>query len=171
MSYADMLAKGEKITTCNNKGCTYRLIESAKPLFKCLGYSATEGGTAGIVIGFMVNNEALGEYTAVTGKTVKYGVFAALRDKLGNGEIFDENGATASGVVSAEIYGSEFAVFTLKITGFTEEQKDLKLAIGAYVCVTGNGAAEYSYLQADKPLEGEAYSYISYKDVASINHN
>ena len=48
----------------------------------------------------------------------------------------------------------------------SHNQKDIKLAMGAYVAVTDGEATEYSYLQADTPLENEKYSFVSYNDVA-----
>ncbi len=139
---------------------------SAPALFTCLGYSAPEFGAKGIAVGFTVNNGAITEYQTVTGKAVRYGVFAVLQDRLDGNEIFGEDGVASDGVISADITNHEFAAFELKIVGFTDEQKDTRLAMGAYVCVTGGEAIEYSYMQDDTKGETvNGYTFVSYNDV------
>ena len=141
--------------------------QKASALFTCLGYSAPEDGRGGIAIGYTVNNEAITEYEEVTGKTLKYGVFAVLKDKLGDNDVFDKNGVAANGVLGAEIKNCEFAAFELKIVGFTDNQKDIKLAMGAYVAVTDGETTEYSYMQGGTPLENEKYCFVSYNDIVN----
>ncbi|MBQ8146525.1 MAG: leucine-rich repeat domain-containing protein, partial [Clostridia bacterium] len=128
---------------CQSEGCTYyEKLEDAEALFNCSGYSAPEYGADGIAIGFTVNNAAIAEYEA-TGKTLKYGVFAVLKDKLGTNDVFGGNGEAADGVISAEITNYSFVAFDLKVIGFTDTQKDTKLAMGAYVAVTNGETTEY----------------------------
>jgi hypothetical protein len=64
----------------------------------------------------------------ITAKTVRYGVFVATQNKLGENPIFDANGNVTSGVISAEITIKSFDLFELKVSGFTDEHKDEKLA-------------------------------------------
>jgi hypothetical protein len=112
-----------------------------------------------------VNNKAIAEYKEITGADVKYGVFAASFDKLGNGDIF-ENGTANANAICAEINTTEFAVFDLKITGFADAQKDALLALGAYVAVTKDGAAEYSYMQDETKGERVGnYIFASYNNI------
>ena len=158
---------GSKIVYCTNEGCTHSVTTEASALFTCLGYSASENGTGGIVIGFAANDEAITEYEEITGKTIKYGVFAVLQDRLGNNDVFSKDGTTAEGVVNADITNYEFAVFELKIVGFTDNQKDAKIAMGAYVAVTDGETTEYSYMQGRTPAEGDNYYYVSYNDVVT----
>ena len=139
--------------------------EVAPALFTCRGYSAPENGTGGIAIGFYVNNAAIAEYEEATDKTLKYGVFVVLKDRLGNNDVFGEDGTAAEGVINAEITNYEFVAFELKIVGFTDTQKDVKLAMGAYVAVTDGETTEYSYMQGDEPNENEKYCFVSYKDI------
>jgi len=162
VSYAE---KGTKTVKCTNEGCTYSATEEMPALFICLGYSAPENGTGGIAIGFTVNNEAIAEYEEVTGKTLKYGVFAVLQDRLGNNDVFADDGTAAEGVINAEITNYEFAAFELKIVGFADTQKDTKLAMGAYVAVTDGKTTEYSYMQGGEPNENEKYCFVSYNDI------
>lgn len=166
VEYASYLSTGSKITFCNNPGCTYKVVEETDALFRCLGYSASEDGHGGIAIGYTVNNEVIAEYTSITGKSLKYGVFAVLKDKLDGGDIFGENGAT-EGVVSAEILNCEFVAFEIKVTGFMDTQKDVLFAVGAYVEVTDKESTVYSYMQDGTPTAGEKYCFVSYNSVCA----
>ena len=160
--YASM---GMLTYSCTNEGCVFEISEELNPLFSCLGYSAPENGRGGIAVGFIVNNEAIKEYTEATGKALKYGVFAVSQEKLGDNDIFDDDGVAADGVINAEIKNVDFAAFELKIVGFTETQKDAKLALGAYVAVMDGEATEYSYMQSGTPAENEKYCFASYNDI------
>ena len=165
IAYIDFTKTGYKTLICEK--CYAEVItEEAAALFTCLGYSAPNYGNGGIAIGFTVNNKAIAEYEEATGKTLKYGVFAVLKDSLGENDIFGENGTVANGVINAEISRRDFAAFELKIIGFTDDQKDTKLAMGAYVAVTHGDATEYSYMQVGTPGEGEKYCFVSYNDIA-----
>ena len=155
--------------TCQN-GCGKSITNEEKtiaPLFVCIGYSAPENGKGGIAVGYAVNGEAVAKFTRVTGKSLNYGVFAVLQEKLGNGNIFGADGEVVSGAISAEVSKFGLSVFEIKIVGFDEEQKDVKLAIGAYVAVTDGEVVEYSYLQAGTPNEGDKYCFVSYNDIVS----
>lgn len=166
ISYADFSKLGTKTTKCLNAGCPLNDTpdtEDTPALFNCLGYSAPEDGRGVLAIGYTINNEAIKEYKAITGKAIKYGVFAVLKDNLGDGDVFDESGKAIANAVTAEISGDNLVSFEFKITGFKDGNKDLKLAMGAYVALT---ATEYSYMQFGTPNEGEKYAFVSYYDVA-----
>ena len=156
---------GIKLTSCTNPGCGYEEASSVEAIFVCLGYSAPENGNGGIALGFTVNNVAIAEYEEITGKTLKYGVFAVSQNRLGDNDVFAEDGTVAEGVINAEITNYEFAAFELKIIGFTDEHKDTKFAMGAYVAVTEGEETEYSYMQAGTPNANEKYCFVSYNDV------
>ena len=160
------MANGKKTGDCKNAGCTFTCEEILEPLFTCLGYSTPMDGRGALAIGYTINNEAIKEYEKVTGKTLKYGVYAVLKDKLGTDDIFDENGKANTNAVTAEVSGDNYVAVEFKITGFTDTYKDLKLAMGAYVITSDGESAEYSYLQGDTPNEGEKYFFVSYNDVA-----
>ena len=157
--------------------CVYSTCEScgnrdttviAEALFNCLGYSASENGNGGISLGFTVNNKAIADYKEATGVDIKYGVFAASFDKLQGGDIF-VNGVANENAICAEIKATEFTAFDLKITGFTEEQKGTKLALGAYVAVTNGENTEYSYMQdSTKGTTSGKYCFASYNDILGI---
>ena len=146
--------------------CDYAVTEEAPALFVCNGYSVPEDGKDGIAIGYTINVEAIKEYEKASGKNLKYGVFAVLKDKLGENDIFDKDGKAIANAVVAEVSSNNYVAVEFKITGFTDEYKDLKLAMGVYVITTDDEGSEYSYLQGGEPNEGEKYFFVSYNDVA-----
>ena len=79
--------------------------------------------------------------------------------------MLDENGELTNGALGTEIRNKAFDAFEIKVTGLNESQKDVLLAIGAYVVATKDGAAEYSYMQGEAPNEGEAYAFVSYNSI------
>ena len=165
LAYANGYDKvGTKVITCTNTGCNHKETKEASALFVCVGYSSPENGRGGIVIGYNVNETAITEYEENTGKTIEYGVFAVLKDKLGTNDIFNGENAT-EGVVTVGIKKNEYSSFEFKILGFNDEQKDIKIAMGAYVKVTNEDISEYSYMQSGTPNEGEKYSFISYNEI------
>ena len=167
ISYARFDATGTKTITCKNEGCAHKETVNAPSLFICLGYSVPADGRGELAIGYIIDSEAILAYEQAEGNTVKYGAFAAAKDKIGTNPIFGENGEIASNVICAEISGYTFTSFELKIVGFAEDQKDLKLAMGAYVAVVSGNETAYSYLQDGTPDENEAYFFTSYNDIAN----
>ena len=165
ISYTEYTENGIKVLKCNTCGLEKATEITASPLFNCLGYSAPENGSYGIAIGYTVNNEAIKGYENATGKSLKYGVFAVAKEKLGKNDIFGSDGSVADNVINAEISNYEFVSFELKIIGFTDKYKDAKLALGAYVAVTEGETTEYSYMQSGTPNEGEKYCFVSYNDI------
>ena len=169
ISYDDFSKTGKKTLKCTN--CDDTITVEAPALFTCRGYSAPEDGRGGIAIGFTVNNEAIAEYEEATGEKVSYGVFAALAEKIGANDIFGADGKALAGVIVADITNTGFDIFNLKIVGFTDEQKDTKLAMGAFVGTTKDGKTEYAYLQGGTPETGAKYFFASYNDVKAIVDN
>ena len=172
IEYTSYLENGTKIQVCQNSNCVYNkepYKSSTSPLFVCLGYSVDENGAGGINICFIANSEAIKEYKNITGKALSYGVFAVSQINLGDDEIF-ENGIASSGVISADVTKHNFSTFELKVIGFDEEQKDMLLAVGAYVAVTDGDITEYSYMQDDSvgDFNGKYY-FVSYNKVAGVN--
>ena len=162
--YLNLGTKSYKCLYCDETIKTEE-APSADALFTCLGYSAPENGTCGIVLGFIVNEKAITEYESSTGKAVKYGAFAASKNKLGDNDILGEDGKAPDGVINAEIKRVLFTAFEIKVVGIKNEQKDVKLALGAYVATTNGEATEYTYLQVGTPEDGEKYCFISYSEI------
>ena len=141
---------------------------SVAPAFECVGYSVSEAGDNGIVLGYMVNLDVIGEINAIEGVTLKYGVFAVSQNKLGENDVFGENGAS-EGVLWAYTSHLGFSMFELKVTGFvTDVQKAAKLAIGAFVELNDNGEKEISYIQTGDAVEGEKYYFASYNEMLEL---
>ena len=162
-------AKGVKTSSCQNDGCQYNSGEEGlEALFTCLGYSAAENGDGGIAVGYTVNKTAINTYEEIANVSLNFGVFAISQEKLGTGDVFDENGSLAANAISFDVTGYEYSAFVLKIVGFTDAQKDVKLAMGAYVAVNDGETTEYSYMQDDKKGEkiGDYY-FASYNDIVA----
>ena len=119
----------------------------------------------------MINAEELWEYEQVTGKRVRYGAFVVSKDNVGEGEIFDENGKALDGAICAEVTEYGFSIFSIEVVGFTDAQKSLPFAMGAYVAEDGADATEYSYIQREMPSENGLYHFVSYDYIVSFKEN
>ena len=166
--YTNYSKNGIKVVKCAL--CEQNGELEAMPLFDCVGYS-TYDISNGLTLGFKVNKEAMELFTSSTGKTVKFGVFAVSEIKLGDNNIFDENGNVADGVINADLTGYQFASFDVKVVGFSDNDKDKGLALGAYVKVTDGESTEYSYMQAYEPTENQKYSFMSFNEVIEALKN
>ena len=166
IEYKDGYAvEGEITYSCTNEGCKYSDKGQAKPLFETIGYSAPEDiDRGGIVIGYVINYDAIAEYEKATGKAVSFGVYAIAQEKLGENDIFDGNGNLAEGAISAEVEKNAYVSFEFKIVGFNDDTKEKLLAIGAYVALTKDKVTEYSYMQLGTPDEGAKYAFTSYTE-------
>ena len=161
--------EGTRVTACTNEGCAHKVTEKALALFVSNGFSLQEKGGDGIVVGYIVNKNALSEYESVNNTTVNYGVFVVSQKNLGENDIFGQDGKAADGVVSVDLTGRKFDVFELKLKGFDEENKDAKLSFGAFVKVANEEGTSYSYMQIEKPENGEKYFFISYNEMLKNN--
>lgn len=165
--YASYTEDGTKTTKCLDCN-TAEVVNQVAPLFICQGYSAPQYEADGISFAYAVNNDAIAEYTTVTGKTLAYGVFAVLDTRVADGYVFDESGEKIEGSICEEISGCGLDAFEMKISGFkTDEQKNLKIAMGAYVVTAKDDVTEYKYIQVDAPEEGAKYSFVSYNDIVA----
>ena len=162
--YKDFMLYGTKTTKCLT--CQSSFVESLDPLFASEGFSIPEDGDGGIVIDFKINLQAISQYEEITGKKLKYGVFATLFDKIGVNDAISYDGTATSGTVNADITCRNFTQVDFKLSGFTtDEQKLLKLVMGAYVIEADQNESKISYIQTKKPTEGNKYSYITYNDL------
>lgn len=152
--------------------CGVARVEDAEsvvaPAFECVGYSVSEAGDNGIVLGYMINTDVIDEINGIDGVAIKFGVFAVSKNKLGDNEIFGENGV-ADGVLYAYTSHQPFAMFELKVTGFVSDaQKEAALAIGAFVELTDGEEKEISYIQTGDAAEGEKYYFASYNEMLEL---
>ena len=165
-NYESYEEQGEMVVKC--KTCNVIDTFSTPALFTCLGYSAPENGKNGIAIGYTVNNEAIKDFEKATGKIINYGVFAVLKDRLGEQSIFGDDGTAADGVKNADITSYGVSNFELKIIGFTDQYKDIKIVMGAYVATKIGETTEYAYIQGAPANENEKYHFASYNDVIDL---
>ena len=119
-------------------------------------------------VNYKVNEQAIKDYEEITGEAVSYGVFAVTKDNIGANDIFDENGEARMGVIAADITDCGYGLFNLKIFGFTDEQKKIDIAMGAFVGTKKDEVAEYSYLQIAPATAGEKYFFASYNEVVNL---
>ena len=168
ITYESLTGKGEYYLGCTNEGCTFGKITEADALFTCLGYSASEIGTGGIVVGYLVNSAAVAEYERVIGLSIELGVFAVSKDKLGENDIFASDGTVADGVIRVNMTSQMPTAMELKVIGFNDENKDFKLAMGVYFAEKGDDNAEYTYLQIGTPKDGEKYYFASFNDILEM---
>ncbi len=168
ITYSNYALVGTKTVTCLNEGCGHIDTAEVPALFTNKGYSAAEYAGGGMSIGFKVDKNAIIAYEEATGKNVNYGVFAVLAEKIGANDIFDADGKALDGVIAADITDTDFDIFNLKIVGFTGDQVDKDLVMGAYVGVSKDGATEYAYLQDVTTETNDKYYFASYNDVKAI---
>ena len=165
--YADYTQVGKKVTSCQNEGCAYCQEEALEALITCNGYSVENKETGnGIVIGYRLNQAAMDKYYELTGKTVKYGIYAAAKTALGDNDIIGADGTPANGSVIAEI-NTGYVALQLKMGGF--DDLDAQFTMGAYLVFGEGEGKEYAYIEGGTPLEGEKYYFVSYNSVANAN--
>ena len=164
IEYVDFSKAGNKVSFCTNEGCTHSVYEEVGAIFVCLGYSAQENGDS-IALGYLINRDEYNAYTSIMNNEFSYGVFAGLKNTVGNNEILDEDGKAIAGTIAPKISSNPFDVFVLKVSGITGEQKNAMLALGAYVSYKENGTLKHSYMQAGAPLENNKYCFTSFNEI------
>lgn len=147
-------------TRCDN----YEAGELA-PLIVCYGYSKPEYDAGGISVRYSVSTSAVDEYEAITGNSLSYGLFAVTEKSLGDNEVISSDRTVVNGAAIVECSSCIYSIFELKIVGFNEEQKDIRLALGAYIGVNDGESTEYSYIQAGEREDGKKYSFVSYNEL------
>ena len=167
LSYVSFDKAGAYITACTNEGCKHSESVEAPALFVCLGYSASENGSAGFILAYKVNHEAIENYKTETGNALEYGMFAVLKKNIGENGILNADGSENAGVIKADLTKNQFDVVSIKVKGFTtDEQKDAQIALGLYVIADGE-SKEISYCQSGTPNEGEQFTSTSYNQQVS----
>ena len=165
--YADFSKAGYYSYECERCG-NINNDKTADALLVNKGYSAAEYAEGGMSIGFKVNEAAVAAYEEIKGETVSYGVFAVLADTIGDNDIFDESGNALAGVIAADITDTGYSLISLKMFGISEDQKDIDLAMGAYVKTVKGETTKYAYLQEGQLSENGKYVFASYNDVAAL---
>ena len=163
ISYLSYDTVGTKTVVCAT--CKDECESRAEAIFTVLGSSEKVFGDGAISIGYSINKSAIEEYE-LTGSTFRFGVYAVSQDKLGDSDIFDENGAFANALIK-EITSYKNDAFELKLSGFTDTQKDKYFAMGAYVQIEKEGNSTYSYIQLGDVAEGAKYSFVTYNSLVN----
>ena len=163
ISYERFDENGIKTLICSN--CGAQSEENTAPLFICLGYSAPEDGRLSLAVEYKMDKDAVKEYKSVY-SDFEYGVFAVLEKRIENNNFFDAEGNPISGTICAELSTENLTSVTLRIVGFsTDEQKELKLAMGVYTTESQEGALKHTFVQAKAPSQGDKYSFITYNEI------
>jgi hypothetical protein len=142
------MVKGLKDCICRVCNEEYtELVPSADPLFVFLGYSMPEDGRLEITMGFMINNEAINTYDRLSENTFNYGVVLALENKLNGKAPLDSE--VVSFTQKAEL-DRKYCGFDLKVSGFTDANKDLAVVMAIYV-TEGDTTVYLQDLQTNLP--------------------
>ena len=152
---------GVKIVRCLNCGAIED-GEIVEPLYTFIGYSMPESGMDSIAVGYELNDDAVEEYKAVTGKALEIGVVFAGLDNLAGKQPLDENGDAVTlevgKVLKADLSGFDYKVYDFVIADIDDSIKDVKLVIAAYIY----DGEDVKYLQENG--EGDTVSGISYNE-------
>lgn len=167
VTYPNYMEEGEYYVGCTNEGCTFGSVEKLEALITCNGFSVDETNGNGIVVSYRINEEAIARYCEITGKTVKYGLYAATKNALGNSDILDANGVPAKGAIKAEV-NTGFIALQIKMVGI--DDKDALFTMGAYLEFNEGEIKEYAYIQSENPLENEKYCFVSYNSLIKENN-
>ena len=172
VSKADLLVTSyleaiKVVNTCED--CKVpEVVREIPALFVSRGFSAPENGEGGVDVSFTVNQKAIDEYEALSGKTVNFGLFVATQKALLENDVFGENQVPSDGVFVAAMNENDFAFMRIKIVGFeTADQKTSKFAFGAYVTVD----SDVFYLQEGTATDGSKYVFTSFNDIVTIVNN
>ena len=131
--------------------------ETINPLFVTAGYSYSEYN-GGIVQHFAVDRDAIGFYTEITGKNIKFGAIIASQDALAGGNPIDVNGvATTNGVYTSNLTNTDIVVFDVMVNDIPEDARETdKIVCGAFVII----GDEISFIDNGEKKESPvAYSY------------
>lgn len=133
-------------------------------IFIFKGYSL---GPQGVAIGYNVDYEVLNKYEELSGKTLDIGMVLAPFDSLdGNNPLDAQSNAITleSGkVIKAPLNSYNTVFYDLILTSVTDDLKDVRLAIAAYIC---NGT-ETKYVQANGL--SDTVTGISYNEMYAEN--
>ena len=133
--YENGFLKSGKITSkCQNKDCTYEVIESElEPIFIFKGYSAKIDGSK-VTVSYLINKSCLDTYEQINEKTLNFGVVASIANEtvsspisVNNGELTSVNNAVVAPINNA------YTGFDFILNGFTSEHYTTPIIMCAYV--------------------------------------
>ncbi len=129
--FTDYLSGMQDAISCSCGKTT--VVENYDPIMTFVGYSAKINGDR-ICVGYTINKQSVDVYKAKTGKTLTFGVTAAIvadgttQHQTVNSDLTAVNDKT----VVAQIDGM-YAGFDFVISGFTSDYYEKSLVIGAFV--------------------------------------
>lgn len=135
LGFTDFLTDFSEVSLCTNCNKKVPISDTYKPIFKFVGYSTKENGTA-LCVGYTVNKESLAVYNKYN-TPLRYGVVASV---IEDGEgldlltVSDGNIVANSNCESVVVpVSSEYAGFDFILSGFTSEYASYDIAMCAYV--------------------------------------
>lgn len=133
--------------------------ESLAPLIEDKGFSYYNGS---MVQGYYIDADALEAYEARTGKSIGYGVVAAVENQAPLGENAVPTGDNVISVNLKDI-GSEH--FEIKITEIPSEKSDVKIVLCAYLNIDGQ------VVYVDNGYADNNVAGVTYNEVVNLLEN
>ena len=125
------ISNGLKDCICTVCDTVYtEIYPTAKPLYIFFGYSMPEDGRLEICVGYMIDTEMIALYEDYSNETLTYGTVIALADKLNGKAPLDSEVIENTQKVELD---RKYCCITLKVSGFSENQKDLSIVMAIYV--------------------------------------
>ena len=160
--YSDYSKEGEKITTCQNDGCTYNVTEETPALFTCLGYSVGPDGYS-LKAGYMVNIDAMTEFKTFH-PSFSFGVVIANANTVKSEESFFVNeviNSSAKGLM-VRVDDLQYAILNVDISNFSASIADsLQLVVGLYTNDGEGNMTVAQYINTENYPTAKTYSDMS----------
>ena len=115
------ISLGTKTTFCTNDSCEHSVDEDVEELFTSVGYSTPEEGGNFITHTVIVNKEAIDAYEENSGKSIEYGLVAAIHVD-GNPVVLSEEGEIGSAAQAAvvKMTGANYSKIEIKLTSIPQ---------------------------------------------------
>lgn len=112
---------GTKTTFCTNDSCEHSLDEDVEEIFTSVGYSTPEEGGNFITHTVIVNKEELIAYEENSGKTIEYGLVAAIHAD-GKPVVLSDDGeiTAASQAAVVKMTGTNYSKIEIKLTSIPQ---------------------------------------------------
>lgn len=125
----------------------------AAPLVDFAGYSVTQVGAMGMVVGIRFNSVSIGYYEQSLGKDINFGMVLAAKDGIGSNNPLDANGnAISRSVYKLDMEAAGIFDGTLKLTNFTSATVRKEFVLSGYIKI----GSDLYYIQGkelkDKPI-------------------
>ena len=158
-SYTKKMTYGKTCAHCGDTDVT----KTVDAMFENLGWTAPmDGGAASIR--YQVNKNSIAIYEQETGNVVEYGMYATIKNALGENDIINENGEAGDGAVLVSV-SADYVNLEIKLLGIGDDQKDTLFAIGAFVKETTADAVSYKLLEYADPKENDKYYFTSFNEI------